>query len=234
MKKSLFIALTIAAGAATAAPYYLPTSDYTRDLPPRRPSYDSSASYSCPGTPAASTTSSFGIEIGGTCITPDKDDLGTDMDLTGFDITGVYNIDKNWSVNLRFSWASDDKSVYADYDVFDLELTHWSIAPGVRYTANITDHFGWFVGANVGFGKTKASEVWKDTYEDEYVKPEVVSVWEDDATGVTYTIETGIRVNFNDNLYVYGSVMYWGTTAITGDLSKTSGYGFRAGLGLSF
>ena len=222
MKKSLIIALAIATGTAGAAPYYLPSTDYTRDLVPIRPSYNDAG------------TSSFGIEIGGTCITPDKDDLGTDMDLMGFDITGVCNINNNWSLNLRFSWATDDKSVYADYDVFDLELTHWSIAPGICYTANLNDSVGWYIGANVGIGNTESSELWIDTYEDETSKKEVVSDWEEDEFGVTYTIETGVKVNFTENLYNYGSAMYWGTTATTGDLSNTNGYGFRAGLGLTF
>lgn len=230
MKKSLIITLAIAAGAASAAPYYLPTTDYTRDLPPAN-SYSYDAQDLSPCKPVLSP---FGIEIGGTCIIPDEDDLGTDMVLAGLDVAGVYNINENWSVNLRFSWASDDKSLRVEHDVYDLELTHWSIAPGIRYTVNFTDSIGWYVGANVGFGNTKASEVWKDTYDKYGHKPEVVSEWEDDASGVTYTIETGVRVNCCDNVYLYGSVMYWGTTAITGDLSKTSGYGFRAGLGLCF
>lgn len=217
MKKSLIIALAIATGTAGAAPYYLPSTDYTRDLVPIRPSYNDAG------------TSSFGIEIGGTCITPDKDDLGTDMDLMGFDITGVCNINNNWSLNLRFSWATDDKSVYADGDLTEIELTHWSIAPGVRYTANLTDHVGWYIGANVGYGSTKISDLWIDTYHDEFI-----GEWEEKASGVTYTIETGIRINCSDNIYIYGSAMYWGTTATTGDLSNTNGYGFRAGLGLTF
>lgn len=230
MKKSLFIALTIAAGAATAAPYYLPTTDYTRDLPPRRPSYDSSAPYSCPGTPAASTTSSFGIEIGGNYIDIDKDDI--EMDIAGFDVAGVYNINENWSLNLRFSYSCGDRTFYdpisTDHD--EVELSHWTIAPGVRYTAAITDTLNWYIGANVGIAQTELTDKWVHLMHANHD----FATYKEDASGVTYTIETGVRIDFCDNVYLYGSAMYWGTTAATGSLNNMNGYGFRAGLGLSF
>lgn len=229
MKKSLFIALTIAAGAATAAPYYLPTTDYTRDLPPRRPSYDSSAPYSCPDTPAASTTSSFGIEIGGNYTYMYE---GLEVDTYGFDITGTYNINSNWSVNLRFSWANGDETYIGGEYLYDLEVTNWSITPGIRYTAAISDSVYWFAGANVGYGSSKGDEDWTDLLYKETGNNK------DTAGGVTYTIETGLRFKCSDTCYLYGAVQYWGTTATPGDSDELSGeqqgINFRIGMGCSF
>lgn len=229
MKKSLIIALAIAGGTVSAAPYYLPTTDYTRDLPPQRPGYDSSIPYSAYSCSSSASSSSFGIEIGGN-YTHMYD--GLEVDTYGFDVTGVYNINSNWSVNLRLAWAIGDDTYGGGEYLYDLEVTNWSITPGIRYTAAISDSVYWFVGANVGYGSTKADEDWTDLLYKE------TGNYKDTDGGVTYTIETGLRFDCTDTCYLYGAVQYWGTTATPGDsdelVGEQQGINFRIGMGLSF
>lgn len=53
------------------------------------------------------------------------------------------------------------------------------------------------MGANFGYGSTKASEVWKDMYDKNGQKPEVVSEWEDDVSAPVWASASEYRsINF--------------------------------------
>ena len=54
------------------------------------------------------------------------------------------------------------------------------------------------------------------------------------ASGVTYTIEAGLRYDCTESCYLYGAVQLWGTTAAPDDTDEQMGVSFRAGVGYSF
>lgn len=87
------------------------------------------------------------------------------------------------------------------------------------------------------FGMCSANETWTDTFVGTN-HPKESESYSDDATGVTYSVETGLRLNCTDELYLYGAVQLWGTIATPGDSDELSGKQmgttFRVGIGISF
>ncbi len=190
----------------------------------------------------ACTGSAFAIEVGPNYTSMiDGIEEGMDIDTVGVDVTGVYNIDSNWAVTLRFSWATGDKTEYGTtagntqsgygYIIdsrFKWDVTNWSIAPGIRYTVGLTENLSAFAGANVGYGNT-----------DIKVSIEVNSRSESlDDSGLIYGIEAGLKYDLCESVYLYGAAQYWGTTAqpsIGGyKFNKQNGINFRLGVGVSF
>lgn len=204
MKKSL-LALALVAPAFAgepSAPVY---------VPPPAPAAD------CP----------FSIEAGPvyTVATRHLDAGMGDLDMGGIDITGVYDLNDRWSVTLRAAWTEGDAYAahwhYTDnqeYYIKDLDATAWSIMPGVRYTAPITDSLSWFAGANIGITNLELEDAWKS----------------DDATGFSYSIEAGVKYSVTEKLYLYGAVQAAGCTADPIDVRDQFGVGIRAGVGFSF
>lgn len=230
MKKTLILALALATGVAGASPYYLPTGRYTDDLPGRRPV-----------TPApvyaaeAAVANPFGIEIAGT-YTHIFNDAGYDesIDTWGADATISYNIDSNWSVNLRLGWATASESeTYMEYDKWDYRLNNWTIAPGVRYTTELDGNLSFFIGANIGIGIVDATTTWTDTYTEHGHQIEREK-WTSNATGFVYSVDLGLRYNLSENFYMFGAIHIWGTSAAPVDTETQHGAGLRIGMGLSF
>lgn len=134
------------------------------------------------------------------------------IDTWGVDLTFVYDLCPNWSVNLRGGWANGDD------DDNDLETTVWSIMPGVRYTAPITEELSWFAGANIGAANVEYEQL--DVSEDEW--------------GFAYSAELGLRYDLTENLYVFGAVQGNGNLAEPLNAAQQYGVGARAGLGWKF
>ncbi len=166
----------------------------------------------------------------------------------GADITGVYNINENHAVTLRFgySWGGE-KFAGGDNEYFDGYEYCWvksrihtfSLMPGYRYTAPITDKVSWFVGANVGIANAsyKESEYFNGVdqigeYSEKYNFHK--SGW-----GFAYSAEVGLRYNFCSSVYGFMAYQYCGNTASP----KIEGYRFahrqhghqaRVGVGFNF
>lgn len=157
----------------------------------------------------------------------------------GADITGVYNINENHAVTLRFgySWGGekfaaewDAEEVYGDW--VKVRIHTFSLMPGYRYTAPITDKLSWFVGANIGIANAsykmseyEGSERWYADHK---------SAW-----GFAYSAEVGLRYNFCSSVYGFMAYQYCGNTASP----KIEGYRFahrqhghqaRVGVGFNF
>lgn len=215
MKKSLILALALVAPAMAGDEKAAPIVD----IPPAPPA-----------------VSAWGIELGYNMTWPmaDADDFFHDVNTYGLDLTASYKLNDNWSVNLRLSWAkgSDSNLIWADgsdYLTAKQSILNWSIAPGIRYTAPITDKLSWFAGANVGLGVTDI----------EYAAALCVdgecgaNKDSDDEVGMWYSVEAGLRYNVTSSCYVYGSAVFAGTTADC-DLDEQFSFGIRAGLGFEF
>ena len=177
----------------------------------------------------ACTGSAFAIEVGPNYTSMiDGIEEGMDIDTVGVDVTGVYNIDSNWAVTLRFSWATGDKTVFHNGigENFKWDVTNWSIAPGIRYTVGLTENLSAFAGANVGYGNTDIKwsiEGYSGSFDD---------------SGLIYGIEAGLKYDLCESVYLYGAAQYWGTTAQPSDegikFDKQNGINFRLGVGVSF
>lgn len=182
----------------------------------------------------ACTGSAFAIEVGPNYTSMiDGIEEGLDIDTVGVDVTGVYNIDSNWAVTLRFSWATGDKTEYYNdiNESYKWDVTNWSIAPGIRYTVGLTENLSAFAGANIGYGNTDfkvSTEIdsWSESFDD---------------SGLIYGIEAGLKYDLCESVYLYGAAQYWGTTAQPSieegynyKANKQNGINFRLGVGVSF
>lgn len=235
MKKTLILALALAAGTACASPYYLPTGRYTDDLPARRSVDIPGSEYACPPVIVppviyenVATEKRYGIEIGASYTYMTTSILkGTyDMDHVGLDITGLYNIDEHWTATLRISWNTGFDFCLDEGEVWKAHVHNCDIAPGIRYTTSIGENMAWYVGANIGLGYTGGTEDWPAEYG---VDRDVMGEF-----GLTYYAETGIRYNVTKSFYVFGAAHFWGTTSTPENGDRQKGVGVRAGIGVSF
>ena len=167
----------------------------------------------------------------------------------GTDITGVYNINENHAVTLRFGYGWSGEKFAEDYEDWGEEggVNYWdkvrihtfSLMPGYRYTAPITDKLSWFVGANVGIANASYK---LSFYADETYMGETASDKENyhkSAWGFAYSAEVGLRYNFCSSVYGFMAYQYCGNTASP----KIEGYRFahrqhghqaRVGVGFNF
>lgn len=221
MKRTLILALAMGFAPAFAGQATL------IELPGTAPAIAPAAAVAAP----ACAASCFAIEVGPNYTSMiDGIDKELDIDTVGVDVTGVYNIDSNWAVTLRFSWATgDEKNTYDDgIDTWreKWDVTNWSIAPGIRYTVGLTESLSAFAGANIGYGNTKIELD---------IEGESESI---DDSGLTYGIEAGLKYDLCESVYLYGAAQYWGTTAqpsAEGEKAdKQNGVNFRLGVGVSF
>jgi opacity protein-like surface antigen len=228
MKKNLITALSLTCAvlgsAAQAIPYYLPSSDSTRDLPPYR--------YATPSD--AEVSGSFSLEIGATytdmCIK--KLHKEADLDPFGADITGIIRLNDNLSFTLRFTGTSADQTIISpDLDRDRLKLTSYSVMPGIRYSAPLSDRANCFIGANFGTERVKAKYDWVHLPHADHDFDSGSS----SESGIAFSIETGMNYFLCDHFYLYGAVQLWGSKTKIIESDRTQiGVGARVGAGISF
>jgi len=160
-----------------------------------------------------------------TLATKDLVDGIDGIDMAGIDITGVYNINDNWAITLRGSWAygenGDDIWYFTDNQeclLDDIDGETWSLMPGVRYRDELCENWNWYVGVNMGV-----------THMELKVGPE-----NPDATGFSYSVEAGVQYEINNDWYAYGAVYGAGSTADPAGVDDQFGVGIRAGVGFEF
>ena len=201
MKKSIILAMSLAipAMAGEMGPLVVAPAPVAAPAPTPAPVV---APAECP----------LGIEVGAvyTSALNDLTDGVDGIDTWGVDVTAVYDLCPNWAITLRGTWAEGDKH--------GIDATVWSVMPGVRYTAPITEDLSWYVGANVGVANVEYSA-------GDYSK---------DDTGFAYSAEIGLSYDLTDNLYIYGALQGNGNTAEPAEADKQYGIGARAGLGWKF
>lgn len=234
MRKTLLVMAIAALGStAYAAPYYMPNPSYTPGTGTPIPDYAAPRGYDydAKSAPLNSSiqegSSTFAIEIGPnyTLMTDSLDEDIDKIDTIGADITAVYNLSKNWAITLRGSWATGSDTLF---NIMDIDVTNWSIAPGIRYTLGITDNLSAFAGVNIGYGDSDVDTEIKGLGLRESLSD----------SGLVYGIELGLKYDINDSLYLYGAAQYWGTTAepdqAGAKLDKQAGFNFRLGMGYEF
>lgn len=196
----------------------------------------------------------WGVELGGTYnFALGKYSRGALGDLKknhvntiGGDITGLYNIDENQAVTLRFGYGygSDKFGVWTpspDVSAHMRERLHsFTIMPGYRYTYALNDKWSLYAGANVGL----AANIAKDSYtlvDDRRSRTTLdahKSAW-----GFAWSIEGGAKYQINETVNVFAAVSYSGNTARPsvryagenwGKMRAQQYLGVRAGVGFSF
>lgn len=224
MKKTIILALALAAPAMAGDAKSAPIT--VVDVPPV----------------VAPTPSPWALEIAGvhTWTMADAYDGMHNINTWGVDVTAVYNMTPNWAATLRFSYADGSGRYLEGYSddyayKFKSEITNWSITAGVRYTAPVTEKLSWFVGANAGLGRTEMKDTFThphDNYREKYKADDV---------GLAYSVETGLKYDICESLYVIGSVGfrgYWTTPNWDGYYAdrddQQTGVSVSAGLGWEF
>lgn len=170
-----------------------------------------------------------------------------------WDVTGVYNLNENHAITLRFAYGygRDKFAVVPDYEgmtgtyrepnMHVRETIHqFSLMPGYRYTLPVADRWAVYAGANVGL----SNESFKlDFHEDFDRKSSYTVSGHDTAWGFAYSVEIGAKYAITENLYAFGAATWSGTTAKTkvkfdGEtVAKGNRHGYigvRVGVGYSF
>lgn len=150
----------------------------------------------------------------------------------GGDITGVYALDENQAVTLRFgyTWAGR-KNADGGYGHAKIRQHTFYLMPGYRYTCPIATDWSFFAGVNVGVANAST----KSTYYDEDGKDSAHKA----AWGFAYSIEAGVRYAITESVDVFGAWDFNGNTASCKfkDGGKTKAQintGFRVGVGVKF
>ena len=167
------------------------------------------------------------------CISPCKE-----IKSVGADITGVYAIDENNAVTLRFGYTWGGEKFALDYEFEDgglvpghlkTRIHTFSLMPGYRYTQPICENVSWFVGANVGVANASYK---LGHYVGEYrFDREHASAW-----GFAYSAEVGLRYALTEQLDVFCAYQYGGNTAKpSGNIThRQHGHQARVGVGIKF
>lgn len=167
----------------------------------------------------------------------------------GGDITGVYNLDENQAVTLRFgySWGSEKWATgYEDMGVegwnassHKVRIHTFSLMPGYRYTQPLCDKVSWFVGANVGVANAsyKLTNYGEGVYMEAPWSGKYSSHKSD--WGFAYSAEAGVRYALTEQLDVFCAYQFTGNTATPKDhgyrfLHRQYAHGVRAGVGIKF
>ena len=155
--------------------------------------------------------------------------------IMGGDLTGVYALDENQAVTLRFgyTWAGR-KNSYGNWGGHDKIRQHtFYLMPGYRYTCPIATDWSFFAGVNVGVAN--ASLKYTYYYDGEGKDSDHKAAW-----GFAYSIEAGVRYACTENVDVFFAWDFNGNTASckpSGWDNKTKAQintGFRVGVGVKF
>ena len=156
----------------------------------------------------------------------------------GADITGVYAIDENNAVTLRFGYTWGGEK-FANASLFGFDVEGWekvrihtfSLMPGYRYTSPICDQLSWFVGANVGV----ANASYKYSI---YSQEQRLLSMHNAAWGFAYSAEIGLRYELTESLDVFCAYQYGGNTARAKKYGlhakRQHGHTARVGVGIKF
>lgn len=233
MKKTLLLALVLAvpAMAGVSAPLAVAPNPDNAPVPQVAP-----------------TVSPWSVEIGGVyrwaC-----DDIHSeykDVDVWGGELTAIYKINDNHSVNVRFGYNVGDisDSSYTEsvrgqqyiYEKEKIDVESFYIMPGYRYTDSITDNISWYVGANVGISNMKADYEYAYVVNNDTIGDPIDLSGDD--WGFAASAELGVQYHITDCVYLFGAYQYWMSTARPSDhgvkAKKQSYHSVTAGVGINF
>ena len=153
--------------------------------------------------------------------------------IMGGDLTGVYALDENQAVTLRFGYTWAGKKVAYNGAHEKVRMHTFYLMPGYRYTCPIATDWSFFAGVNVGVAN--ASLKYTYYYDGEGKDSAHKAAW-----GFAYSIEAGVRYACTENVDVFFAWDFNGNTASckpSGWENKTKAQintGFRVGVGVKF
>ena len=184
----------------------------------------------------AAAPAAFSLEIG-TSYYEMKDENGEKVDWDGLDITGVYHITPNWSITLRGACGISEnsntlsegsRSMHIDEDYSD-----WYIAPGIRYSVGLTETVTWYIGANIGYGKSRIEATWQGYMNGTPVPGASETIKESTRTW-NYSAETGVQWHCTESVYIYCALQYCILKPSSSDFMDQKGSGAKIGVGFDF
>lgn len=131
-----------------------------------------------------------------------------DIDTYGADLTAVYALNENNSVNLRFGYTFGDevnKEAAAWGERQETDVHTFYLMPGYRYTTALTDTVSAFIGANVGVTNMSIKNHWRG---EDYTLTEHDSAW-----GFAYSAEVGLRFALCKNSDLFVAYSFNGSSA---------------------
>lgn len=174
------------------------------------------------------------------------------MNQVGGDITGVYNLDENNAVTLRFgytyggdkfgmTYVEGDGEGLRDVNTTIKERLHtFTLMPGYRYTVALNDK--WSVYAGVNAGVAAASAKLEETLHIDR-RTDLTASAHKSAWGFAWSVEAGARYAVTETVDVFAAVSYTGNTArpnikyageSVGRVRTQQTLGVRAGVGIKF
>lgn len=130
------------------------------------------------------------------------------IDTLGVDLTGVYAINDNNAVTLRFGYSFGDEVNCADRywgAKHETDVHTFALMPGYRYTHALTEKVSAFAGANVGVANMSVKDHWRDEM--------ICESEHDSAWGVGYSAEVGLRYALCPCTEVFAAYQFSGNTA---------------------
>ncbi len=131
-----------------------------------------------------------------------------DIDIAGADITGVYTVDKNHSVNLRFGYAFGDEqepSARLMGMKWETDVHSFFLMPGYRYTHAINEKWSAYAGVNVGIASVSVKDMIRDEGGSRHAH--------DSDYGFAYSGELGLRYKLTENCELFGAYQFLGSAA---------------------
>ncbi len=161
-----------------------------------------------------------------------------EIDTIGFDITGIYALTENHSLNLRLGYAFGDEkakdsiAALAGADKHETDLHVFTIMPGYRYTHALTDTLSVYAGANVGLAVVSVKD---------HLRAGAGTFGSHGSeAGFAYSAEIGVNHKITDTIGVFAAWQVAGNTATPElyynyvDTSKQVTTGIRAGVSIKF
>lgn len=217
---------------------------------------EKSAPISVPAIPAP--VHSWAVELGGQYnwglgkfMKSDYFGKKNHMNTVGGDITGVYNLDENQAVTLRFgyTYGGDKFAVVADGVGEGLEIPNahvrerlhsFTLMPGYRYTYNINERWSVYAGANIGLAAESAKFALSVDLDS---RSRMTSEAHKSAWGFAWSVEVGGAYQVAENMKLFAAMTYSGNTArpnikyaseSIGKVRAQQYLGVRAGVSYSF
>lgn len=235
MKSAFIIALTALAGITFAGEKSAPIATVTAPAPAHAWAVELGAQYN------------WGL---GKYMKSDFFTKKNHVNTVGGDITGVYNLDENQAVTLRFGYTyGSDKYAVVDGGKGGIMLPNahvkerlhtFALMPGYRYTYDINEKWSVYAGANVGIAaeSAKIAETVELDRRSRYTSEAHKSAW-----GFAWGLEVGGAYKVADNMKVFAAVTYTGNTATpnikydgvsVGKVRAQQYLGVRAGVSYAF
>lgn len=174
------------------------------------------------------------------------------MNQVGGDITGVYNLDENNAVTLRFGYTyggdkfgmalvDDEGMRLEDVNTTVKERLHtFTLMPGYRFTYALNEDWSVFAGANVGIAA--ASSKLEVSHQIDR-RSDLTASAHKSAWGFAWSVEAGVKYNVAENVNVFAAAVWSGNTARpnikfagegVGRVHAQQTLGVRAGVGFTF